>query len=237
MLDNILKGQGKDTAMQVLDILRELSQRHDSIRLLLTGSIGIHHVLRSLWGEGYKGSPLNHMRPDPAGAAESGGCGGVRGIRNRRTWSVLRGTRPLRGRPVGSGQPRPFLHRKPAARPCLSARSMTPALIEAALEKELRSDTSDWDLDYYRRRVKSTFPATEKLVLAILDALATAGTDALSFQQIGQLVSARMATDDEALREHLKLLCMDHYLARDDSNAYRFHLSLIRRWWKINRSL
>ena len=51
MLENIAKRKGKETAMEVLDILRELSQRHDGIRLLLTGSIGIHHVLRSLWGD------------------------------------------------------------------------------------------------------------------------------------------------------------------------------------------
>ena len=61
LLDNIAAKQGKDTAAQVLDILRELSQRHDDIRLLLTGSIGIHHVLRNLWADGYKGAPLNHM--------------------------------------------------------------------------------------------------------------------------------------------------------------------------------
>jgi hypothetical protein len=46
-----------------------------------------------------------------------------------------------------------------------------------------------------------------------------------------------MEVDEEVLREHLKLLCMDHYLVRDDANAYRFYLPLIRRWWKINRSL
>jgi hypothetical protein len=80
------------------------------------------------------------------------------------------------------------------------------------------------------------FPQHEKLVLAILDTIA--GSDsALSFQEVRMLVSARAEVDEEVLREHLKLLCMDHYLVRDDANAYRFYLPLIRRWWKINRSL
>lgn len=114
--------------------------------------------------------------------------------------------------------------------------SVTPELIEAELEKELRSDNTDWDLDYYRRRVKAVFPETEKLVLAVLDAIAV-GTKALPFQELGKHVRARMETDDDVLREHLKLLCMDHYLVRDDDNGYRFYLSLIRRWWKIDRSL
>ncbi|MBL9127793.1 MAG: hypothetical protein JNL97_09105 [Verrucomicrobiales bacterium] len=55
--DNVQKRQGKDTVTEVLNSLRKLSQRHDTIRLLVTGSMGIHHVLRGLWGEGYKGPP------------------------------------------------------------------------------------------------------------------------------------------------------------------------------------
>jgi hypothetical protein len=115
--------------------------------------------------------------------------------------------------------------------------SLTPSVIEAELDRELRSDTSDWDLDYYQRRVRTVFPENRKIVLAILDGIAASPLPAMTFQEIRALVSARMEVDDEVLREHLKLLCMDHYLARDDSNAYRFYLSIIRRWWQISRNL
>jgi hypothetical protein len=235
MLENIATRQGKDTAMQVLDLLRELSQRHDSIRLLLTGSIGIHHVLLSLWGEGYKGSPLNHMKLIQPGPLEP-----------EHAASFAKSEIARRGLHCAEADicavalsdlvsHVPFYIENLAARLPLGV-SLTPALMEAELETELRSDTSDWDLDYYRRRVKAVFPQHEKLVLSILDTIA--GSDsALSFQEIRQQVSARMEVDEEVLREHLKLLCMDHYLVRDDANAYRFYLPLIRRWWKINRSL
>ena len=46
-----------------------------------------------------------------------------------------------------------------------------------------------------------------------------------------------MPVDDESLRQLLKLLCMDHYLIRTEANAYRFYLTLIRRWWCLSRSL
>lgn len=236
MLENIASRQGKDTAMQVLDILRELSQRHDTIRLLLTGSIGIHHVLRSLWGEGYKGSPLNHMnliQPGPLEPDAAASFAKSEITRLRLACSEVDSCADTLSRIVSHV---PFYIEKLAARLPIGI-SLTPAAIEAALDKELRSDTNDWDLDYYRRRVKASFPQTEKLVLAILDTVATATTQALSFQEVRQFVSARTETDDEVLREHLKLLCMDHYLVRDDAKAYRFYLPLIRRWWTINRSL
>ena len=236
MLDNIAKRQGKDTAMQVLDLLRELSQRHESIRLLLTGSIGIHHVLRSLWDEDYKGSPLNHMDLIQPGPLEQGhAVSFAKSEIARRRLSCIEAD-------VCSAALSEWVSHVPFYIEKLAARlprgvSLTPVLIETELEKELRSDNSDWDLDYYRRRVKTVFPQTEKLVLSILDQLAGAALSALSFQEIRKLVSARMEVDEEVLREHLKLLCMDHYLVRDESNAYCFYLPLIRRWWKINRSL
>ena len=236
MLENIAARQGKEMAMQVLDILRELSQRHDAIRLLLTGSIGIHHVLRSLWSDGYKGSPLNHMnliQPGPLEPEYAVSFAKSEIIRLRLCGADADACAATLSGVVSHV---PFYIEKLAARLPLGI-NLTPAVIESALEKELRSDTNDWDLDYYRRRVKASFPQTEKLVFAILDLVATSPTPALSFQEVRQLVSARIKADDESLREHLKLLCMDHYLVRDDANAYRFYLPLIRRWWAINRSL
>lgn len=236
MLDNIANRQGKDTAMQVLDLLRELSQRHQNIRLLLTGSIGIHHVLRSLWAGNYKGSPLNHMDLIQPGPLE-------------RKHAVSFAKSEIARRKLESEEADlcsaklaelvshvPFYIEKLAARLPRGAK-LTPALIEAELEKELRSDNSDWDLDYYRRRVKTVFPQDEKLVFSILDHIARSSKSSLSFQAIRKLVSASMEVDEEVLRDHLKLLCMDHYLVRDESNAYGFYLTLIRRWWVINRSL
>lgn len=236
MLDNIANSQGKTTAMQVLDILRELSQRHTNIRLLLTGSIGIHHVLRSLWADGYKGSPLNHMDHIQPGPLE-------------KKYANSFAESELTRRKLSSKDPNicsaslahltnnvPFYIEKLVAR-LPKGMNLTPAVIEKELDEELRSDESDWDLDYYRRRVKSMFPQTEPVVLAILDSISASTENSLSFQEIRSLVSAKIIIEEENLREHLKLLCMDHYLVRDDVNSYRFYLSLIGRWWKINRNL
>ncbi len=236
MLDNIANKQGKDHAAQVLDLLRELSQRHDRIRLLLTGSIGIHHVLGSLWSGGYKGSPLNHMdliQPGPL-APEDAKEFATSVIVRRRLRCADKGACAETLSTLASHVP--FYIEKLTA--CLPLDTdLTPTHIQQALDHVLTSVHNDWDLDYYFRRVEVVFPKTKKLVLVILDTIAGSAAAALSFQEIRQQVSAHMIVDDdEVLREHLKLLGMDHYLVRG-ANGYRFYLPLIHRWWKISREL
>jgi hypothetical protein len=61
MLDSIRKREGEDTAMEVLDVLRALRQGCTEFRMVLTGSIGLHHVLAGLREADYKNEPLNDM--------------------------------------------------------------------------------------------------------------------------------------------------------------------------------
>lgn len=61
MLVNIRDGEGEQTAMQVLDHLRWLRQTHSGLRMVITGSIGLHHVIASLKEKRYANSPVNDM--------------------------------------------------------------------------------------------------------------------------------------------------------------------------------
>ena len=81
------------------------------------------------------------------------------------------------------------------------------------------------------------FGNVETSVLAILDAIASTPDRALGFAEMRKHVGAQQNVDEELLRGHLELLCMDHYLVRNETNQYRFYLELVRRWWRIDRSL
>src|SRR5688572_12378691 len=61
MLDNIRKRQGEATAMEVLDVLRFVRQTYPKVRMVMTGSIGLHHVLATLKTAGYANAPINDM--------------------------------------------------------------------------------------------------------------------------------------------------------------------------------
>jgi AAA+ ATPase superfamily predicted ATPase len=62
MLQKIKKTAGETEAMNVLDILRGLRQTYTNLRMVYTGSIGLHHVITAFREEGYANSPLNDMR-------------------------------------------------------------------------------------------------------------------------------------------------------------------------------
>ena len=61
MLFNIKEREGAQTAMEVLDTLRSLRQMHPKIRMVFTGSIGLHMLISSLRRLGYSNDPTNDM--------------------------------------------------------------------------------------------------------------------------------------------------------------------------------
>ncbi|BCL36988.1 hypothetical protein [Nostoc sp. MS1] len=62
MLYNIKNRQGEEAAMEVLDALRSLRQMFPQLRMVFTGSIGLHNVLTSLKRAGYANDPTNDMK-------------------------------------------------------------------------------------------------------------------------------------------------------------------------------
>ncbi len=234
LLDNIAKREGPTVAMEVLDVLRSLGQDHDHIRLLLTGSIGLHHILGELKKQGYNNSPLNRMKlvqPGPLDTADAVSLAAA----------LIEGDGiPCDDRAICAatiaeavGDVSFYIHKLVSRLPKNAPASR--ASIESILHREITSDNNDWDLQHYRDRLLTYYGADEKLALLVLDALAIAGP--MSFQAIRQEVNAQTSVDDEHLRRLLGLLSRDHYLARSDDNQYAFYLALIRRWWRLNRSL
>jgi len=62
MLQNIRASEGSTAAREVLDVLRSIRQSITGIRMVYTGSIGLHHVLAELRGGGeVSHAPMNDM--------------------------------------------------------------------------------------------------------------------------------------------------------------------------------
>ncbi len=235
MLDNIRTDESPQRAMEVLDTIRSLSQDYPGIRFVLTGSVGIHHVLGQLRKEGYNNSPLNtfeRVAPGPishqdgvdlAGRLLSGEGIEVEGACAEAV-SSLTGDVPF------------YIHRLVARLPKTATAS--PASIERQFVRELTDADSDWDLGHYRTRLDKYYPddTQRKIVLTLLDSVALAGQP-LPFSELANLAKSKLETDDEAVRELLKLLLADHYLARDEQGHYHFRLEIVRRWWVLDRGL
>jgi hypothetical protein len=236
LLDNVSKRESANVSMEILDVLRSLSQDYSRVRLVLTGSVGLHHVLTGLREKGYLNSPLNHMEriaPGPLPAADG----------------FELALRLLKGAELNCADPKAcaqtvadsvgnvafYIHKLISRLPKNSA--VDPDVVEQTLRREIADADNDWDLAHYRTRVPLYYGKNETLVLGILDAIAAAPTP-ISFQAIRKDLSARTRFDaEERLREMLKLLQQDHYLSRDERGNYAFRFSLIQRWWRFDRSL
>ncbi len=234
LIDNISRGQGQSVAMEVLDVIRSLTQDFDKVRTLLTGSIGLHHVLTSLRRAGYVGSPLNRMelfRPGPLDSKNA----------------MLLAGELLRGDSIHVDEPDQcaaaiadlvggvafYVHKlvsrmKPGV-------CYTPQSILLLLDQELADLNNDWDLEHYHNRLAEYYHDEAGLAAAILDAVAISRS--MTFDKIRSSVSNRMQVDDETLRRVLKLLCKDHYLDHGTDGAYAFYLIVVARWWRIARDL
>ena len=61
MLKNIRDTHDENAATELLDVLRELRHTHGELRMVYTGSIGLHNVITSLKTSGYASAPINDM--------------------------------------------------------------------------------------------------------------------------------------------------------------------------------
>lgn len=238
LIDNIRVTENAQTAMDVLDVLRSLSQDYDSIRLLLTGSVGIHHVLERLQEEGYNGSPLNtfeHKSPGPLNHRDA----------VELAQKLIEGAKlnvvdiPAVSESVAAlaGDVPFYIHRLISRAP--KEIQTTPESLAALLERELCATDDDWDLEHYRKRLGTYYPDQDDVpvVLAILDSIAVADDGGLQLAEITNAANSVIhgGVDQERIRQLLKLLAKDHYLTKED--GYTFRLKLVRHWWILDRDL
>jgi hypothetical protein len=237
MLMNIRNGEGEPTAMQVLDHLRWLRQTHSGLRMVITGSIGLHHVITSLKEKNYSNSPVNDMSPiDVPPLTE---------IDAAKLADLLI---------VGEGLTSP----DPAAAATAIAREAdcfpfyvhhivrglkvqgldaTPEKIAKVVSSHLVDANDPWQLSHYRERISIYYPDDKKSVLLILDQVAVNPDSTPVAQVLAMLKGSSQFDDRDRLVQLLSLMERDHYLKRDEGGHYQYRFPLIRRWWKLNRGL
>lgn len=237
MLANIRDREGEQTAMEVLDTLRALRQTHPALRMIITGSIGLHHVLASLKDKNYANSPVNDMARieitplDTPDAEELAGKlidGEALVAPDRATSSAAIATEADRF---------PFYIHHIVRALKIQGLKADPLDIAKVVAAQLIDPNDPWELQHYRERIPIYYGEDAKAVTAILDELA-ASREQASVNDLLALLKAASAFDDrDRLVRLLSLMERDHYLKRDADGAFGFRFPLIRRWWKINRGL
>lgn len=241
MLYNISNRQGETVAIQLLDQLRALRQLHSrSLRFLLTGSVGLHLVIRSLQRAGNANDPTNDLyaitvpplHPEPTGHLATALLRETEVDALDLPQIAALVTEQVEGFPYYVHHVIDQLHQL--------NRRIVPQDVASAVERLIYDPQDPANLRYYRKRISTYYDSSEQaLALAILDALATRPLP-LGSDEIINLVRHRIvAAADEEVRAVLTLLVEDHYLDLQRSGermAYSFRWKIVKRWWRETRT-
>ena len=240
MLDNIWQREGAKSVGELLDTLRALRQSHPSFRMVLTGSIGLHHILARLQTDGYRNAPFNDMlkiEVPPLDLVDA----------QQLAQRLIEGEQldcPDMGRATAAiaflvdGFPY-YIHH--IVRELKNRRSVVDPDKVLSIIEHFTQDASDpWNLTHYRDRISDYYPNPDDstAVRLILDTVAShAGPLELS-QLMAELQSQTsvLGSRDRVL-QLLRMLELDHYITHHGDRSYDFRFSLIERWWRHDRDL
>jgi len=238
MLYNIKQRNSEEEAMEVLDILRSLRQMHHDLRMVFTGSIGLHNVITSLKRLGYSNDPTNDMRtvdlpPLSPTDAQDLSC-------------LL-----LKGENISTDDLKATAQKIASAVDCIPyyihhivdeiverGDKANIAIVGGIVDFYLTDPLDSWHMRHYLERIATYYtPEEQPLVLELLDVLATSDQP-LSFEDLFNLLKSSMEIEDsEKTRNILTLLQRDHYIIRGTEGAFCFRFPLIQRWWRLERGL
>jgi hypothetical protein len=238
MIANIRDKQGPLVAREVLDLLRALRESHGSVRMVFSGSLGLHHVVDGLRSHGGMWAPTHDMlmvdlppllENDASYLAgellrnESVDCDDIDKVGIAIALEV--DSAPY----YVHHTVHQLLTRQRAGR---CARVDTK-LVHQVVSEALRNPLDPWQLQHYIDRIESYYGDDANVVKAVLDVVAASPTP-LTLEAIYSRLGAHVeAPPLEQFRDVLILLCKDHYLA--GGPEYAFSLNLIRRAWVARR--
>lgn len=224
--------------MAMLDVLRALRHRHiTAFRMLVTGSIGLHHVIKRLQDEQYKNRPFNdvysvEVTPLSPPYGEQLAHELIEGES-----LVCRDMAASAAAMAAAGDHFGFSIHHIARRLKRSGQDAEPDTIRDCVQEQLVDPNDPWELRHFRERLSGYYPSDEAVVLAILDSIAGAD-EAMAVNALLRAIKQQMPFDDrEKLLRLLALLERDHYLKRDVNGRYQFRFPLICRWWRLDRGI
>ena len=248
MVSNIKDDHGPQVAMELLDVLRDHRVADDSgkLRMVFTGSIGLHLVVSELLHRGYRNDPTNDMVTfsleglDPEHATELA----RQGLEALARDGDIALEAPAEGLAAAVAKATDGLayyvnycvDRMTELDGPIGLRHVPEAIDSLILDPE---DTAHFA--HYAERIEVYYvydEAAVELAFAILKILCHADEE-MSEAAIRDGVAVEVElTSENLLQKTLALLVKDHYLVRtvrDGGRSYRFKYGIVRRWWLKNR--
>jgi hypothetical protein len=232
MLQNI----GDRAAMEVLDTLRSIRQTYPNVRMVFTGSIGLHHIIASLKKAGYTSEPTNDMYPldvPPLSEADATDL----------ALSLLEGenisTPNSQETALAIAQAVnciPFYINHLILKLKLQKGNVEPTIITEVINDSLLDPLNPWKMDHYQDRINNYYHNEQRSYAFNLLDILSKSKESLLFDELLNRLRLESATQDkEIARVVLRLLERDYYLVRQRDLKYCFRYPLIKSYWNILR--
>lgn len=223
------------TARDVLDMLRHARESYPSLRMVLTGSLGMHHVVDRLREQGVMFAPVHDMAiidlPPLSEVAATYLASEL--LRNEKIECDDADSVAAAIATEVDSVPYYVHHTVDQLRdgPHSSVRPVDDAGVRRVVEAAVIDPLDPWQLKHYLDRMPVYYGSASDLACAVLDIVATE-TKPLSLDEIERLLAAQMPPPKaDKLRDLVELLCKDYYL----EPGYGFRLELVRRAWRARR--
>jgi hypothetical protein len=222
--------EGEAQIMELLDTLRAARQEHD-LRMIYTGSLGLHHVMTVLQEQGYQNDPINDMQLidleplTPEFATELA-------RRLLHGESILcADTEAVAAHLAHTTDGIPYYIQHLVWDIAMRDDQATTAIVDSCLKTRLIDPLDPWRLTYYDNRIDTHYPASYRPVArAVLDQLAIGQPQTL--QQLTEGINpTKIERSIETVRKVVTLLGLDHYITREEQQ-YRFRSPFILRIWR-----
>ena len=239
MIYDIARTKGEDAAIEILDTLRQLRSHHKKVRMVFTGSIGLHNVVTSLKKKGYANHPTNDMKsvdvPNLAPEYAQQLAKKLLEGEGVNTDDLISTAGTIATVCDGNAFYIQFVVERLAR-----TDEQTSSVTVLSLIEECLTDPQDgWHMRHYRERIDTYYTDNEdrQFALAILDIVASS-VKPIHFAHLFNNLKVKIVTEDEErARDVIVLLQRDHYLRQEKDGGFRFNFPLIQRSWRLQRGL
>jgi hypothetical protein len=233
---NVAKMCGSQEAMMLLDTLRSIRQNYSTIRMVFTGSVGMHQVVQKLRKEGYANAPTNDMAVIEVPPLDTDDAKNLAlSLLVGEQIEAMDGAEEIAALISEAASDIPFYIHTIVARIRDDSHSIDKVGAIAHADKLIKDSNDPADFGYYVKRLV-TYYESEKadLALIILDVLA-ASEHAYVFTRLSSAVNHVRQVADEQIRQTLEMLSKDHYILRNATGQYSFRYKIVQKWWQYAR--
>lgn len=238
----------QNSALAILDTLRAMRNKYANLRMIFTGSVGLHHVLSSLRDNRLASQPVNDMFTVKIGplSPDNAGTLALKSLKNDEIecddeTAVISSL-------VTLTDAVPFYIHRLVSQLALDEDTIKVETVEEQISEHLVASHDPWEMEHFRDRLKIYYPgdiidadnnalAQADIAKRLLNHLAVSDLPQSIDDCFAFITSQVRIEQRDSVITLLASLAKDHYIHKDSKGRYQFLFPLLKRWWILAEGL